>query len=93
MKQDNLYFFFFFFFFLQSDLEPRNLYLSYFEFEVTSSAIVGLNAFLSSPHLPDEGSSGLLWNLFLAQRSNSLMYGGNFMTKKKLRGIVGKFPD
>ena len=45
-------------------LEPKNLYLSYFEFEVTSPAMVGLNVFLSSTHLPDEGSSGLLWKFF-----------------------------
>ena len=62
-------------------LEPKNLYLSYFEFEVTSPAIVGLNSLLSSPHLPDEGPSGLLWNFFLAQCSNSLLYGSSAMTK------------
>ena len=50
-------------------LEPKNLYLSYFEFEVTSPAIVGLNVFLNSPHLPNEGSSGLLWKS-LARWSN-----------------------
>ena len=48
---------------------------------MTSPAIVGLNDFLSSPHLPDEGSSGLLWNFFLAQWSDSLLYGSSAMTK------------
>ena len=33
-------------------LEPEILYLAYLELEVTSSAIVGLNAFLASPNLP-----------------------------------------
>ena len=47
-----------------STLEPKNLYLSYFEFEVTSSVIVGLNAFLRSPNLPDEGLSGMPWKFF-----------------------------
>ena len=45
-------------------LEPKNMYLIFRVFEVTSSAIVGLNACLSSPHLPDEGSCGLLWICF-----------------------------
>ena len=34
--------------------------------EVTSPAIVVLNAFLDSSDLPKEGLSGLLWNFFLA---------------------------
>ena len=33
-------------------LEPEIRYLAYLELEVTSSAIVGLNAFLASPNLP-----------------------------------------
>ena len=33
-------------------LEPEILYLAYLELEVTSPAIVGLNAFLDSPNLP-----------------------------------------
>ena len=33
-------------------LEPEILYLAYLELEVTSSAIVGLNAVLASPNLP-----------------------------------------
>ena len=49
---------------------------------MTSPAIVGMNV-LSSPHLPDEGSSGLLLIYFLcfAQCSNSLMYGGSAKIK------------
>ena len=35
-----------------STLEPEILYLAYLELELTSSAIVGLNAFLASPYLP-----------------------------------------
>ena len=34
------------------NIEPEILYLAYLELEVTSSAIVGLNAFLASPNLP-----------------------------------------
>ena len=37
---------------IMSTLEPEILYLAYLELEVTSSAIVGLNAFLASPNLP-----------------------------------------
>ena len=33
-------------------LEPEILYLAYLALEVTSPAIVGLNAFLASPNLP-----------------------------------------
>ena len=33
-------------------LEPEILYLAYLTLEVTSPAIVGLNAFLASPNLP-----------------------------------------
>ena len=41
---------------LYDTLEPKFLYLSNLGFEVTSSALVGLNAFF----LPNEGSSELL---------------------------------
>ena len=37
---------------LSCTLEPEILYLAYLELEVTSSAIVGLKAFLASPNLP-----------------------------------------
>ena len=49
---------------------------------MTSPAVAGLNV-LSSPHLPDEGSSGLLMIFFsfFAQCSNSLMYGGSAKIK------------
>ena len=43
--------------------QKLSLTLEHFQFEVTSPAIVGLNV-LRSPHLPDEGSSGLLLNFF-----------------------------
>ena len=33
-------------------LEPEILYLAYLALEVTSPAIVGLNAFLASPNIP-----------------------------------------
>ena len=41
-------------------------YLAKKRLEVTSPAIVVLNAFLDSSDLPKEGLSGLLWNFFLA---------------------------
>ena len=37
---------------IQFTLEPEILYLAYLALEVTSPAIVGLNAFLASPNLP-----------------------------------------
>ena len=39
-------------FFLFFTLEPEILYLAYLALEVTSPAIVGLNAFLASLNLP-----------------------------------------
>ena len=44
----------------------KSLYLAKKRLEVTSPAIVVLNAFLDSSDLPKEGLSGLLWNFFLA---------------------------
>ena len=43
--------------------EPK-VYISQKRLEVTSLAIVVLNAFLDSPDLPKEGLSGLLWIFF-----------------------------
>ena len=37
---------------MATTLEPEILYLAYLALEVTSPAIVGLNAFLASPNLP-----------------------------------------
>ena len=42
----------------QKSLSPKK------RLEVTSPAIVVLNAFLNSSDLPKEGLSGLLWNFF-----------------------------
>ena len=42
----------------------KSLYLAKKRLEVTSPAIVVLNAFLDSSDLPKEGLSGLLWNFF-----------------------------
>ena len=42
----------------------KSLYLAKKCLEVTSPAIVVLNAFLDSSDLPKEGLSGLLWKLF-----------------------------
>ena len=42
----------------------KSLYLAKKMLEVTSPAIVVLNAFLDSSGLPKEGLSGLLWNFF-----------------------------
>ena len=42
----------------------KSLYLAKKRLEVTSSAIVVLNAFLDSSDLPKEGLSGLLWKFF-----------------------------
>ena len=39
-------------YFFHNTLEPEILYLAYLALEVTSPAIVGLNAFLASPNLP-----------------------------------------
>ena len=43
--------------------EPK-VSISQKRFEVTSPAIVVLNAFFDSSDLPKEGLSGLLWKLF-----------------------------
>ena len=43
----------------------KSLYLAKKKLEVTSPAIVVLNAFLDSSDLPKGGLSGLLWNFFL----------------------------
>ena len=42
----------------------KSLYLAKKRLEVTSPAIVVLNAFLDSSDLPKEGLSGLLWKFF-----------------------------
>ena len=42
----------------------KSLYLAKKGLEVTSPAIVVLNAFLDSSDLPKEGLSGLLWKFF-----------------------------
>ena len=42
----------------------KSLYLAKKRLEVTSPAIVVLNAFLDSSNLPKEGLSGLLWKFF-----------------------------
>ena len=42
----------------------KSLYLAKKRLEVTSPAIVVLNAFLDSSDLPNEGLSGLLWKFF-----------------------------
>ena len=42
----------------------KSLYLVKKRLEVTSPAIVVLNAFLDSSDLPKEGLSGLLWKFF-----------------------------
>ena len=53
-------------------LEPKFLFLSYLGLEVTSFALVGLNAFLARPNFPMKNQVGCS-EILLAGLSNSLM--------------------
>ena len=56
-------------------LEHKFLYLSNLCLGVTKSALVGLNAFLVLPMLPNEGSN------FIGTDANSLVFRGTDMTQ------------